>query len=433
LICDLIRFCFASTKLKQNIKARFILELLQALPNRDASMGLLEVCICLCIDLFTFQRTVNDLSVIRMFFSIFREYPGLTYFIDKVCARHPKIPLAVAEAMAACGEVINITSVSLPTVEIEPQGMDLQGALNHAVQKLKWQKNSLTVMAECSGNVLRAILADGLPPFDVPPTRNDGVKMMIRAKNAALCSAVCTKNQSILRLTIFELVSTGEVEFLKSLLHLLFESEVAADVLPALSNSLILRPEVIESMPAVLDNIPETVDPSPFIRFMAHDCTMDEISLLTNTPIFPSVPSQMASLFKDSLKWKSIVQASFWNIVRNAYSCDRYAGLIVTTLQLLIKPLSEGSISSFNMKQLLKRTSPSPVLAPLVLDMVDGSETQRLLLVTILVSWCHFFQTATATFVQDRKESFRTLYNSIPSTAKLLFPALVVNLITDPI
>jgi hypothetical protein len=392
----------------------------------------IEVNLCLCLDLFTFQRAVGDLAGVRTFFHVFREYPHLSRFVDKMCVRHPRIQLAVAEAMAACGEAINVRSVVLPVVESEPQGMDLQGLLNQAVQKLKWQKNSATVVAECAGLILRAILAEAPPVFDVPVSRNEAVRMMIRAKNAAICSSVCSKNNGILKLTIYELVAGGEIEFLKSVLPLLFESTAAATVLSALSKSLVLKPEFTESMAPVVSEIPPSVDPSPFIRFMSHNCTLDEIAVLTNNVVFPSVPSQVIQLFRDSLKWKSIVQSSFWLIVKRAYICERYTAVILSAFQGLIKPLSEGQVSSFQMRQLLRKTAPSSAVAPLVEEMATGSETQQVILVAMLVSWSDFFSVETEKFVRNRASIFRAFYEGLSPTSKSRFPTAISDILPSP-
>jgi hypothetical protein len=52
--------------------------------------------------------------------------------------------------MAAYNEMIAVTSVVLPVVENEQQGFDLPQLLNQAMQKLKWQRNSPVVLADCS-------------------------------------------------------------------------------------------------------------------------------------------------------------------------------------------------------------------------------------------------------------------------------------------
>jgi hypothetical protein len=429
MICDLLRFCFSSSKITQDIKCRFILELLHALPNRDHMINTVEVGLCLCIDLFAFQRGVGDLSAIHAFFHVFRKYPSLLPFIDKVCVRHAMIPLAIAEAMAACNEVIPITSVVLPVVEIEPMGLDIQGILTQAIRKLRWQKNSPTVLAECSQNLLRAIMADGPCMFDLPLTRNEGLKTIIRAGNAAIIAAVCTKHHAILTMAMYELVVDTNLELLKQVLALVFESEVASWVIPALSKVLVLTPEFIDSMPEVIAEIPTTVDPSAFIRYLSYNCTMDEIATLTETVLFPSVDSQVSQLFKASLKWKTTVQSSFWVIVKRAFVCDRYTRVIITAFQALIKPLSEGQISSLHLKQILRRTIPSPMLSSLIHEMVRESENARQILIPVLMGWCQFFKDDTQKFVQNRANTFRTLYEGLSPSDKLRFPPEIKNLL----
>jgi hypothetical protein len=246
-----------------------VLELLRSLPVPDQTVNTLEVSLCLCIDLFTDQRKGGDVAPIRIFFQVLKVYPGLAFFIDRMCARHPRLPLAVAEARAACGEVIHVTSVTLPVAENQLPCLDLQGILNQAVQKMKWQQNSPAIIAECSTNILKAILNEGPLTFNLPVREHEGLMAVIRVRNAPLMTALCVKQPAILKMTIYTLVSDGEVEFLKTLLDQLFESEVAETVLPALCTALLLKPEFIPSVPAVIGDISTRADPSPLIRFMS--------------------------------------------------------------------------------------------------------------------------------------------------------------------
>jgi hypothetical protein len=224
----------------------------------------------------------------------------------------------------------------------------------------------------------------------------------------------------------------GEVEFLKTLLDQLFESEVAETVLPALCTALLSRPEFIPSVPAVIGDISTRADPSPLIRFMSYTCTLDDIVLLTRKPVFQSVLVQVMRLFRDSLKWKVTPQLSFWVIVRRAYLYRPFNPLIIDAFQSLLKPLSEGQVSSFHMRQLLTKTVPSSALAPLVFTMMRELDAACLMLVAMLETWCEFYRDDTELFVQLRANAFRAFYEDLPPLTKPRFPQIIKDLLFPP-
>jgi hypothetical protein len=175
------------------------------MPNKESMVNTVEVGLCLCLDLFTFQRVSADLSGIRAFFG---EFPALAYFIERMGLRYP---MAIAEAMAVCNGVIPFSILQLPQV------FDTQTILNQSVQKLKWQKDSPTVLAECSSQLLRAILQSGPCLFDVPVQKNKDLSMLIKSGHAVLIGSICMKNPNLLKLGFFEVVMDNNVDLLKQL------------------------------------------------------------------------------------------------------------------------------------------------------------------------------------------------------------------------
>jgi hypothetical protein len=424
-ICDYIRYAFSSNRLSWETKLKFVLALLENIPNKESMVNTVEVGLCLCLDLFTFQRVSADLSGIRAFFGVFHEFPGLAHFIERMGLRHPTVPTAIAEAMAVCNDVIPFSILQLPQVEAEPQRFDTQTILNQSVQKLKWQKNSPTVLAECSSQLLRAILQSGPCLFDVPVQKNKELSILIKSSHAILIGSVCVKNPNLLKLGLFEVVMDGNVDLLKQICLWLFATDSSAAVLPALCKVLVLKPDFAVALAPIMAELPPSVDPSPFIRFICFNCTGEEIANLTQTPLWPSTDAQGCQLLKDSLKWRLTVQCSFWMVARRAFLARKFNKPVLDAVQALIKQISDGQVASFQVKVMLKKTAPGTNLLPLVTDMTKGTESVKAILVAVLGGWSSFFPEDLERFIQNRVLTFRSFYEGLVAQNKAVFPDAV--------
>jgi hypothetical protein len=184
----------------------------------------------------------------------------------------------------------------------------------------------------------------------------------------------------------------------------------------------VLKPDFAGALAPIMAELPPSVDPSPFIRFLCFNCTSEEIAKLTQTPLWPTVDAQGCQLLKDSLKWKSTVQCSFWMVARRAFLAQKFNKPVLDAFQALIRQISEGQVASFHVKLILKKTTPGPNLLPLVTEMTKGTESVKAILIAVLCGWNSFFQEDLERFVQNRLLTFRNFYEGLATQNKAAFP-----------
>jgi hypothetical protein len=418
---DCIRFVFACPRFDCDSKIRFVMGFLKSCPYAESIVNTFQIAICICLELFCFQ--VGQVSSARAFFAVYRAFPQLLPFIERMAVRHAFIRVHIAEALASCHETLPLSSVTLPQVHIESSYTisDLPGLLDDMIRKLKWVKDP-GVLAECGSQISKIILAGDFREFDIPVQMSKELEIVLKSAPPQLIAAVCTRNPHILKMTIYDL-GTRNLELLKNVLAELFQTEAAGTVLPALAKVLLILPIMMDSMPALLAIVPPTVDTSPFIHFMSHNCTTDELIQLSANLQFPREGVQVVRLFRESLKWRPIVQGAFWIIVRHAFFRDQFTAGIVHAFVELLNPISESPIAAYQFKFLIRKASPSPLFEKLVVELALGSDSCAAILIAILTAWASFYEETAVSFIQKNLGAFRSFYDTLSPEKKLQVPA----------
>jgi hypothetical protein len=419
-LCDTIRYVFASPRFNLSSKSKLLLELINNIPNRSFMMQTFEIQMAICLDLLTFQRT-NETDSIRAFFVVFKEFPELLFFIERVAMRNAKMRQSLAEAMAASNETLPVKNIKLPTVEIEPAVIDTVGLIQSTVRRMKWQKKDAPdILADVSEQIIKRVKECGDCTFNLPVPKNSEMSSVIASGELSIISAVCMKNADILKFTIYELGSANNHELLKGLLLDLWKSDAAGSVWPSLTTVMILLPELIKFVGGILTDVPKSVDPSCLVRYLVHNCTGDEIGSLPL--VFPSIESQVAFLIKESLKWKPIPQNAFWAIVRRAYLTEEYSKQVINSVMFLIRPITESAIATAEFRLLLRKIAPSSEIWKLVNAMMKGTEMAQLIVVSVLTTWIDLFKAQTERLIQDRVSSFKSFFESLSNEGRNRFP-----------
>jgi hypothetical protein len=422
-ICDCLRFVFACPRIVPALKEEFIFAFLSVLGgNRpreiESLVGTFEVSICLCLDLFTFQRT--NVSTIQTFFAVYRKYPQLLPFIERMAARYPTVRVCIAEAMAASHQQLPISSVELPAVEPQPLASptDVQGVLNEMIQKLKWQRTPALV-SECAGQLLKIV---NTPDFDIPVQKTSELAIVLNSKHAGLIAAMCSKSANFLKFAIFD-IGPKTPELLQTILTEVFQSEACGTVLPALTKVLVILPGLLRSVRAIVKAIPPNVDVTPLVRFLAHNCTGDEIAQFAEAIVFPRDEEIAVNLFQESLRWKPVVQSGFWIIVRQAAFSGEFSAAVIGGIVRLIRPLTESPIASYHIKFLFRKMTPSAGNEKLFVALAVGSEACASILLAILGSWAAFSEDKAVMFISKNIAAFRTFYEGLSVEKRAQVPA----------
>ena len=432
LICDCIRYVLAVPALDYQQKAELVLELLDHLPHKEAMVTSFEVNLCLCLDVLTFTLNNKDRSAIKAFFEVYKQYNGLSHFIERVAKKYPAVALSVAAAMSVCKVAIPSNIIQWPAIEQEAVALDTSSILSEAMDKLKWSKRDMSgVLNDCAAKLMVNIFDKGPCELSVPIRHNDELNLIIKNGNVMILAKLCEKNSGVLRMTIYELGQAKSYAMLKDVISEVFKGEAVDTVFPSLSKVLVLQPELIETVAAVLGEAPPTADPSSFIRYMSYNCTSDELATLLQRPIFPKDPQQASQLLKDSLRWRQTAQCAFWLILRKAYTSTQHHNTIIDAFTSNIKPLSESPVAFVQIKSLLRTTPPLPYLAPLIVELSQLPGSAQTCVVAILQSWSLLFPDATDRFVKKKASTIRQFYNSLPADLTSEFPASVKDLLLN--
>jgi hypothetical protein len=265
--------------------------------------------------------------------------------------------------------------------------------------------------------------------FDIPTEKNSELNLVLKSGQIAIITGLCEKNAEILKLVIYELGQNREYDVLKPLLIKMWGS--SDSVWPCLVKVMTVLPDLIAFVGGILPEVPKTADPSSFIRFMAHNCTIEEVSQLTHDLLFPSAEAEVVALVKDSLRWKPIAQSLFWVILRKAYLSEAYSELVVNAIRVLISEIVESPVASVELKFLLNKMMPSPEVWLLILELLRGAAVMQVMVASILENWIDLFEKQTEMFVQERVAVFRSFYEGLSSEHRANFPVAVKGLIFE--
>lgn len=432
-VCDCIRYIMSVTSTDYKGKASFIIALLEAVSVEACVTDTFEVSAGLCVDLFAF-RTGDEDSLVRVFFEIHEKFPLLTYFVERVGARFPKIAMSVAAAMSVCSYEIPSTFVRWPEVQQkEATGSkgETKALVSEAVDKLKWSRRDAPgILSACIGQVLPIVRASGPCELNIPVKRNRELCLVVQHGNTAVLSALCMTDSGLLELVVYELGLARSVTVLRDVMLELLKSEVADAVLPALSKVLLILPELLESVGDALSQVPPSVNPSSFIRYMCCSCTSDELTRISQLPLFPSETRQIVQLLVDGIQWREAAQCSLWIIVKAAFVCPRYRQPIIEAVQGSLVTLATSSIALTQLKFLLRRAEPSSLLLPLFTSMCRSGESVQAVTVAVLKAWCTFYPDEALQFSNDNIALVRQFFSRLSPTNLTAFPSPLRHLVT---
>ena len=438
LICDIIRYTFAAKRLTVETKTEFIKSLLTLIPNWKETIYTFEICIVLIIDIITYQRQLKlkeDEINIRVIFNLIREFPLLLKFIERLVEKDQLMILFLAEAAAKCSETNLFVNITLPTVEPEEPKIDTKAALNELLSKLKWQRKSdggTTLITDFASQVIH-----NLQPcyFEIPFKPSEDLQIILDSGNANAIASVCELDQNVFKTTIYAL--SDKKELVENIIDILVKTEAKSFMLQSFSKVLVIAPHLLRTVIKFLPQIPNNIDPTPFIRYMSYNLTNDEIIQILNFSSniqnsnsfypFPSDDETVESLIKSSLNWKETAQTTFWMIIVNtAINRDpTNAKNLINAIEKLLPQIANFPVVFIQIRMMLQKMQPSPLLSKLANSFMKGNEKICEAFAIIIAYWFQASQDDTIAFLQNRFKSFKEFFVKLSDENKKKVPDLL--------
>ena len=419
-VCDAIRYVFSyQKKIQWKTKLNIIKSLLALIPNWNVIISTFEFSMVLCLDILSYQRKLNEDDFnIKIVFSLMNDFPDLLTFVANIAIRsnQNEILYSLAEAKSRHKKQNIFQQLSLPEVEEAPT-VDVKAALKSAVESQKWTTDA-TVPAKFAQTVYPNLASCF---FDIPFKPSDDLQAIIDSKRPEIIASICIKSVNIFAASMYLL--ENDIEVASKTLKAIANTEIPSFIYQGISKVLIVFPELLEHFLEILPQIPNSLDPSPFIRYISYNCNNKEIEMIFKKRMtFPNSTELITNLLKQSTKWKDLPQNIFWSLIFRIYQNSFFTLKLIEGFEASLNQISKSPVALLNLNHLIARNQPSPQLSPLIeLFMRGGTELQNSF-ISILSSWYNASPEETITILKNRRKTFRSFLENLSPQQKSNIP-----------
>ena len=389
LVSDCIRFVFADSHFA-SVRIDIINSIISHSPKPSQTPNLFEVCLSLAIDILSVPPDCPNEKhdSVKSFLSLLPTYPSLIGFIERISSDSTEMKRSISDALFYTSTKNPFTNLALPKHEEEAPRVDTRSAINVALQKMKWQaKEAKKIASELTPALLQNMK---LYEFEVPVSKNANFDIVMECANDQMLSELCAKSQPFMKRMMFCLVDDTK-RIINVMEMMLRDHEDSGSLMfTAISKVMVIAPQILDDVFPLLRKIPKSADLSPFVRYLAYNCTCEVICMVyAEDPIFPTNTKQAAQLFKQSLMWRDLPQSMLWLIVNCVFAHGINNSAVFGAIRSVLPKIAGSKIAFANMRTLLSKVMPCPAMRMLLLELFNESDGSWIKVrISLIMNWC---------------------------------------------